>query len=635
MFSKATRRWFAPARPIRQSRWRPRLEELESRLTPAIANYYPALHQLNIYGTNEADTISLSANSQGEIVIDDAGTPVVVTDAQTGQPVMPTVADTRAIYAFLYDANDRFYFYSDRFQGGTDVGVFGDEAADYVAFYAADKALSEPSQAESPPLSFSVDGWNGIDTFEAFTNDYSQRISLKGSLPYMELPRNDLYFYDTETDAFLYAISTENTETLVLNTGDAADVVEAQVDWGSDGCPSDPSTPYAYHFHLYEGADTLDFQFRSQASLRLSLYVDAAQGEDHIAASFSWLSISSYLPAANTIFELGDQNDWFEFIWFESQAYVPLNLQVDADHGEDAIAASFSWLSISSYLPATATFELDSNGKLELDFAAEDAMVGMNLFVNGGQGPNEFAGSFSWLVSQPLQFSPLLNSRIHLGPRDDTVELSINAPDLPGAVYVDLDTDAGADDVSITDTALGGVGNFTINTGLNDDLFLFERNSFAQGLNLNFAGGAGAETVLFQDCKVEGPANLAFLLSVGSDSFTFANSAFTQGLNFNLNAGAGQDLASFRGISVTGAARLNFNLETGDDQLAIRRCRLQETTLNVRGGPGSDRVIFEDNVVTGPGKLSFKLGPGRNIFFARRNRLGKRVVLSAEPPPSP
>jgi hypothetical protein len=635
MFSQAIRRWFAPARPSRPLR-RPRFEELESRLTPAIANYFTDTHQLQIYGTDQADTISLSADSEGKIVISDAGTPVVVTDGATGQEVTPTVADTQSIYAALYEANDRFNFYSDRFRGGTAVSVFGDAGVDYVAFHAGNRELSEPSQVESPPLSFAVDGWNGIDTFEAFTNDYSQRISLKGSLPSMELPRNDLQFYDLETNAFLYDISTENTETIVLNTGKAADIVEAQVDWGADGFPSDPSTPFAYRFNLSEGSDALDFHFRSEANLRLNFYVNAGQGEDAIAASFSWLSISSYLPAVNTTFELGTDDDRLEMIYDSEAAYVPLIVQADAGGGHDDIAASFSWLSISSYLPVFATIDLQGgNDKLELDLAAEDASVGMGLFVTGGEGADEFVGSFSWLASQPLQFSPLLNTRVDLGAQDDTFELSVNAPDILGAIYVDLDTGFGADDVSIRDCALGGVGNFAIKTGLHDDLLLFERNSFGRGLNMNYQAGPGYDTVLFQDCKVQGPANLAFNLSVGGDSFTFANSSFTQGLNFFLNTGAGPDWVSFRGISVTGAARLNFNTETSDDYLAIRGCNFQETTLNVRGGPGRDRVIFEDNVVAGPGKLNFHLGPGRNTFFARRNRLGKQVILKAEPPPSP
>jgi Ca2+-binding RTX toxin-like protein len=93
------RRGRRPLRPVLPARFRPGFECLETRLTPAVtAVFFPGPGQLTVFGDAQNNTITVSRNAAGQILVNGGAVPVL--------GGTPTVANTALISVFGQAGND-------------------------------------------------------------------------------------------------------------------------------------------------------------------------------------------------------------------------------------------------------------------------------------------------------------------------------------------------------------------------------------------------------------------------------------------------------------------------------------------------------------------------------------------------
>lgn len=589
--------------------------------------YDPAQQELLIHGTSRADDLGLSADALGNIVVTSGGKALLAIDPNTGQASSPTLANTKTIASSLGAGDDRLEFTGAGFHA-IDVMIHGEAGDDRLTLRSPAAAAQVQSQG-----AWMFHAGAGLDTFQLIATDLNEKITLMGEFEEDAFPCDYLRIEDLTSGALLAEIMAMDAETIKIDAGKGADAVAATIEWagiiGEDGTP----LPLSYLFNLGDGADRLDFDLYSEANLGLNLHVTGGEGADAIEAVLNWTGLIGPvdLPTAvNAVFDLGEDADTLEFNGSSDAANLSLNLQVHAGTEDDVIAAAFNLGGVigPADLPTAVNAVVDLGAgadTLEFDVSSEAAKLSLNLQVDAGSGADDIALALN-CPSDNTNAQLFADVAVNLGGDGDVFQFTGNAPAEQSFVSLKLDAGSGADDIIVADTSIAGTGNFNMNLGLDDDLLIFEQNTF-QGLNINLSAGSGHDAVFMQGNTVTGAANLNFNLAAGNDTFTFLENNFTLGLAMYLYAGTGTDSVFYQSNAVTGAAKLTFHLATGNDSLAIRKSTFQQLTLTARAGPGRDRVSLEDNTITGPGKLTIDLGLGLDTFFSRRNKLGKNVTL--------
>jgi hypothetical protein len=429
----------------------------------------------------------------------------------------------------------------------------------------------------------------------------------------------------------------EDAETIVVDTRAGADVVGAAVNWSDVAYPENPDTPRNYEFRLGAGFDRFDWDFYSEMTLPLNLQVNGDEGDDEIAASFSWFAGTAHPVGCNSIFETGAGADKLALDYYSQAADLSLYLRADTGKGADTVMAAVDAAGTRDQSESRATINAivnlgDDADTLQFDCQSAAVHTDLNFNVDAGRGRDYL--QVDHRAFAPIAIAPWCSfnddAAISLGFDDDTLEFNANSA--AAGTYLDFNVDGGdgKDAVQAVLVAAGAVApmffvaDVGISLGAQDDTLAFENYSAAGdttlNLNVDVAAGADVVQVALEDSGLEGPgklvANVVANLGLDNDIFEISGYSYAEDLNLKLQVDGNQggDVVRVTGDMNPNKLLADFavNLSGGNNifEFTGEWSGQQQSNVNVgvTGGTGLDEIRVRDGSFAGLAAFQFNSG---------------------------